>query len=1091
MTGKDLIARIILRLQDEASRGLDVARDRVRGVGQEINRVKQMAIGLFSIVALRQGVESLTGLSDKYAGLTGRIKQAIGPTGDLAGKQQQLFDIAQRTSVALDGTVQLYARGAQALKNLNNGQEIAAKLAETVNLSFKAQQSGAAEVASTITQLTQSISTDAVQWEDFGQLADTNLMLVNIAAKNLGYDGIGSLKQAMADGKVGNIEMVNAIVSGFDEVKAAADSMPSTVAASWTKLENRLLVFVGQSKSASEAAGQIANGIGFIADHLEQFIAVAIKAGEVALAMFAGSKLKSLVMYTQEMIAARAAARALAAEQAAAGTAAGAAAGQMSIFAKAITLINKAVGALVAWEIGQTVGKWALGFEWVQYVGANVAQMTAKFVAFADFMTRPLSLDSWKAFRDELGKIDVHFDGVRARIGEADSVYAESAQKVSASEQAKTQAIEAEVLKQKEAFKTVQDAVKALTASIDADTKAQTAAIAQGLTERLAAIDAANLSEAQKDTLRVTAKLEASDLELRLQQQASAAKLALIDQEYQAELAGAAKNAARTAEIESQKRQDKLAVYTGLAEYYQGEVGRLSQVYATEYQAAQTAKQQLQGLNQNHEMALFNIKLMGMNEREKIDAEESLFNDKMRQVQVERAKGAQADQEKINSLMGEARRLHEKITAAAGNGSDELSKAKSRENLLWKEEKRTLEDNAADHESNAARAKAAQESVTAQLQTTQATISDITSKLNADYALKIGIDSASLTTAQSTIADLIKPETKTIYIETVDTGSGGGDAPAAQSTGGPAGLPTGEPWRFATGGTVGDFMRRLNLDGHKPLTGLLPGYGGGDKVKALLEPGEFVVRKEAVQKLGTPFMHLVNAGKVPVGDVIRRAIGGPVDDKQPKWDMINSQLFGIAQSTGRLGSQGVGNAQAKASGQARRNDEFVWQAVTTQVKYLLKRANAPDLEGEALGILRMAAAEYQRHGAEADTDAIKDRIKQMIDKRVAQAAQSAGKQAAALPAGKTLGEVLKSGSTGITPFADLRAAIQQRANTFSVPMPVIPAQPVASASQSSASGNTMRVQFVSPENSKSEGVFNPSDATALLRVLKDAGARTV
>jgi len=58
-------------------------------------------------------------------------------------------------------------------------------------------------------------------------------------------------------------------------------------------------------------------------------------------------------------------------------------------------------------------------------------------------------------------------------------------------------------------------------------------------------------------------------------------------------------------------------------------------------------------------------------------------------------------------------------------------------------------------------------------------------------------------------------------------------------------------------------------------------------------------------------------------------------------------------------------------------------------------------------------------------------------------------------------------------------------------MPVIPAQPVASASQSTASGNTMRVQFVSPENSKSEGVFKPSDATALLRVLKDAGARTV
>ena len=38
----------------------------------------------------------------------------------------------------------------------------------------------------------------------------------------------------------------------------------------------------------------------------------------------------------------------------------------------------------------------------------------------------------------------------------------------------------------------------------------------------------------------------------------------------------------------------------------------------------------------------------------------------------------------------------------------------------------------------------------------------------------------------------------------------------------------------------------------------LPGYGGGDRVKALLEPGEFVVRKEAVSKYGTAFLQALN-----------------------------------------------------------------------------------------------------------------------------------------------------------------------------------------------------------------------------------------
>jgi len=40
--------------------------------------------------------------------------------------------------------------------------------------------------------------------------------------------------------------------------------------------------------------------------------------------------------------------------------------------------------------------------------------------------------------------------------------------------------------------------------------------------------------------------------------------------------------------------------------------------------------------------------------------------------------------------------------------------------------------------------------------------------------------------------------------------------------------------------------------------GFIPGYGGGDRVKALLEPGEFVVRKEAVRKYGLGFLQALN-----------------------------------------------------------------------------------------------------------------------------------------------------------------------------------------------------------------------------------------
>lgn len=61
--------------------------------------------------------------------------------------------------------------------------------------------------------------------------------------------------------------------------------------------------------------------------------------------------------------------------------------------------------------------------------------------------------------------------------------------------------------------------------------------------------------------------------------------------------------------------------------------------------------------------------------------------------------------------------------------------------------------------------------------------------------------------------------------------------------------------RFATGGKLG-------------------GYGGGDRIHALLEAGEFVIRKEAVKKFGAGIFHALNSLQLP--DLPKFATGGPV-----------------------------------------------------------------------------------------------------------------------------------------------------------------------------------------------------------------------
>ncbi len=45
--------------------------------------------------------------------------------------------------------------------------------------------------------------------------------------------------------------------------------------------------------------------------------------------------------------------------------------------------------------------------------------------------------------------------------------------------------------------------------------------------------------------------------------------------------------------------------------------------------------------------------------------------------------------------------------------------------------------------------------------------------------------------------------------------------------------------------------------------GRLGGYGGGDRIRALLEAGEYVIRKEAVRKYGAHLFHMLNNLKMP------------------------------------------------------------------------------------------------------------------------------------------------------------------------------------------------------------------------------------
>ena len=127
-------------------------------------------------------------------------------------------------------------------------------------------------------------------------------------------------------------------------------------------------------------------------------------------------------------------------------------------------------------------------------------------------------------------------------------------------------------------------------------------------------------------------------------------------------------------------------------------------------------------------------------------------------------------------------------------------------------------------------------------------IQETTEQLQTLGAQKVELDTSQALVDLQVLDDYLNELTskqRTVYIDVIRRGSG---------------EPTAEPPGFQTGARI-------------------PGYGGGDSVNAMLEPGEWIIRKEAVAKYGDTLMGALNNMLLPKKELPGFATGGSVEDR--------------------------------------------------------------------------------------------------------------------------------------------------------------------------------------------------------------------
>jgi tape measure domain-containing protein len=914
----DLRTRIIISSDDQTRQGFDSARQGLANLQRQVDQIRNALIGVLGVSLGAGLVKQLVDTADEFKNLQSAIKLSTTSEQEFNQANTELFNIAQRTGTGLRENVDLFRRVSASIRDMGSDQERALNLIELIDKSVALSGVSAETSAAGIQQFNQGLGSGVLRGEEFNSVMENTPRLAQALADGL-QSTKGELRSMAEQGKLTTETVVKALESQADVLNREFTKVPDTVGRALVRVGNAWTVFLGKLDEGKGASASIAGALNTVAENMEQLVNAGYALVKVLALVWAGKFVTGITQNTaavinnaiatreanaaalqllqtevrraevavrtslnliqearmqralatteQQRVAAQRAldaaytkheanVAALAAQQALLNQATRQGTLSMLLFGNAVGLVSRAFAllnrvfiAFLLIDIARTVYDWLNSFDEFRktmiIVSATVEHLmivlsyllSGKILAYWDEMNRKLDENS-KKWGDQYFAVGKSVDGTTQKVQEAAEEH-------------------------KIAWQKVEESIKNLTTLSDEQFARQNADLQRHLAERLAAIDASDAQEQEKDAQRAEALAQSAQAEIDLAKQTADEKLALLTLTYDRQLEKLGQNSARAEALERASIEKRKEIYSQLAQHYAAVVDRLAQEHDREVQAARAAAEALKQLALQHEFELNDIQRAGATEYQKIQSEKFEFEQTLSAAKAEIDKGKAGDQDKINSLLERAHELTRDITSSEislAETDSEVYAARSsgaqRLNDLYAEQKTALENVQRAHEDNADILARKQEEALAKLEAVNTEINKIALKLERDYQLQINVDTQAVDAAIAKINSIPTEKTVTIRTRTVDEG-----AVAARQSGGsifPIQL-------FANGG-----WPRAN--------GQIPGFGGGDKVRLLAEKGEFVVRKEGVKQLqadyGAGAMWMINRGMLP----IRRAEGGSVWD---------------------------------------------------------------------------------------------------------------------------------------------------------------------------------------------------------------------
>lgn len=205
-----------------------------------------------------------------------QLRQVTKGQEDLIATEKELFKVAQQSRGSLTSTIEMYSRIARSTKDLNLSS--AELLVVTGNVNRAIALSGASTISAeaALVQFGQGLAANALRGQELNSVMEQTPRLARAIADGIGEAGI-SLAELRELAKTGGLTAevaVKAILSQSEKLRQEFDTLPLTLAQSFTMLNNSFTQVIGDMDQANGATLRLANGIAFLSSNLGGIISV-------------------------------------------------------------------------------------------------------------------------------------------------------------------------------------------------------------------------------------------------------------------------------------------------------------------------------------------------------------------------------------------------------------------------------------------------------------------------------------------------------------------------------------------------------------------------------------------------------------------------------------------------------------------------------------------------------------------------------------------------------------------------------------------------------------------------------------------------